>query len=98
MALDSSLHRKSSEGTTACNLRNLQHVARSVGLILARALDCAESRLANEKQYALREAIRDEVKPVCDYLIHLDLASIEAPELPEANIIWHDDPSFDEEE
>lgn len=61
------------EAISTLNLSSLEHVSRMVGRTLEAALTLCERQLCREGDYEAAEKLRDQVKPVCDYLMHLDL-------------------------
>lgn len=49
-------------------------IVRRLGIVLLRAVETMESNLGDSP---LRVAVRDSLKPVCDYMIHFDVSDLE---------------------
>lgn len=60
-------------------------IVRRLGVVLHAALDCAVRELASNDMVATAETLRDELKPLCDALVHFE-ANAELEDLT-----WHSD-------
>lgn len=59
-------------------LQTVERIVRRVGVTLNAALDCAIRELVAHDLQATAETLRDELKPLCDSLIHFEaLESVE---------------------
>jgi len=52
-------------------------IVRRLGVVLSAALDCCIRELAANDAIATAETLRDELKPLCDALIHFELDAAE---------------------
>lgn len=79
--------RRRSAGATAPSATDMVattvRIVRRLGVVLSAALDCAVRELASHDMIATAETLRDELKPLCDALIHFE-AIAESEDLP-----WH---------
>jgi len=76
--------RRRSAGVTPsaeATVETVVRVVRRVGVTLSAALDCAIRELAEHDMVASAETLRDELKPLCDALIHFE-AEAEAEDVP----------------
>jgi len=60
-------------------VKTVVHIVRRLGVVLNRALDVAITQLLAQEMLATAEALRDDLKPLCDALIHFEAAELEEP-------------------